>query len=132
MQEQEENLQTLLDLQQNELNALDAVADSIDSRNLAILGANLTLLVYIAQTGFGLAVWQYAVIFAPFLASAAFNLWLIRPSQYYGNTDLSVHPEYLSLIRRDLLLQLISNTQFALDNNARLNRTRIRLCMAAL
>lgn len=132
MQEQHENLQTLLDLQQNELGALDAVADGIDSRNLAILAANITLLIYIGQAGFGFEIWQAAVIMAPFLASAVCNLRLIWPAQYYGNTDVSVHPEYLNMSREELLLQLISNTQFALDNNARLNRQRIRTCMLAL
>lgn len=127
-----DNLQTLLDLQQNELDALDAVANGIDSRNFAILGANITLLIYIGQAGFEFDLWQAVLVMAPFLASAICNLRLIWPAQYYGNTDVSVHPEYLSMDRNELLLQLISNTQFALDSNSRLNRTRIRACMVAL
>jgi|SRR5688572_20646833 len=132
MAEQNENLQTLLGLQQNELNALDAVAGGIDSRNLAILGANITLLIYVGQAGFGFDFWQYVFIITPFLASAAINLRLIWPAQYYGNPDISVHPEYLSMNRADLLLQLISDIQLSLDTNSQLNRKRFGLCMAAL
>lgn len=132
MQHQNENLATLLDLQQNELDAVASVSDSIDSRNLAILGANITLLLYIGQANFGLDLWQYLVLTLPFIISAAVNLRLIWPAQYYGNPDISVHPEYLSMTRTDLLLQLISNTQLALDTNSRLNRQRFGLCLAAL
>lgn len=135
MQEEAENLQTLLDMQQNELSAVASTTDSIEARNLAILGADIAVLIYIGQAGFDLATWQGVVLLTPFIISLGCCLYAIVPSlhsKYVGNIDLAQHPEYLTYARQDLLLQLLSNLQAAIDNNNRLNRRRTIACMVAM
>lgn len=124
MKEQEESLQTLLDTQQNELTAVASVTDSIQASNLAILGANVALLIFIAQANLALPLWQTLLLALPFLISTGCCLFPIS-SNYLGNVDLGKHPEYLTYARGDLLLQLISDTQYAIDHNNRVNYKRM-------
>ena len=131
MQDQNDNLQSLLDIQQNELAAVSAVSDTIDGRNFAVLSANIAVIIFAAQSSFGFDLWQYGVLL-PLVASTLINMSLISLAPYRGNADLSVHPEYLSAPRDELLLQLISDTQAAIETNSKLNGKRQRRCMLAL
>jgi hypothetical protein len=120
------NLQPLLDTQQNELAAQANLSDTIESRNLGILAANIAVLIYVGQSNFILAGWQWLLLLGPFLLSAIANFMLMLPAKYESNADLAEHPEYLTLDPESLVLQLLSDTQTALTHNKMLNQKRMQ------
>ena len=130
------NHQPILDTRQNQLGFVLSAADSIDSKALGILGANIAILIYIAQAGLVLGAPEWAALLAPFIGSLVFNIMAIWPQPYRGNVSVEDRPEYLSMDEEDLLLQLLADTEGAIKENASFNSMRmgwytisIALCM---
>lgn len=118
------NYQPILETRQNQLSFVLSAADGIDGKALGILGANIAVLIFIAQSTLQLTTWE-ATVFIPFVASLVFNIMAIWPQPYRGNVSVEDRPEYLSMDEEDLLLQLLADTEGAIKENAELNRMRI-------
>lgn len=119
------NYQPILDTRQNQLSFVLSAADGIDGKALGILGANIAVLIYIAQAGLELGLPAWAALLAPFVGSLVFNVMAIWPQPYRGNVSVEDRPEYLSMDEEDLLLQLLADTEGAVKENAALNRMRM-------
>jgi hypothetical protein len=116
----------ILDTSQNQLGFELNRSGGIDANALGVLGANIAVLIYIAQAGFMLVAWQWLALLVPFVVSLLFNVMTILwPHPYRGNVSVHDHPEYLSMDEEDLLLQLIANTEGAVKENAQFNQLRL-------
>jgi hypothetical protein len=119
------NYQPILDTRQNQLGFELSSAEGIDGKALGILGSNVAVLIFIAQAGLQMDGWQWALLILPYVASTVFNIMAIWPQPYRGNVSIDAHPEYLSMDEEDLLLQLLADTEGAVNENAALNRMRM-------
>lgn len=122
-------LEVLLTNQQGQLSLTLSNSDSIDAKSLAILGANIAIVIFINQTASGLAGWQYVLLYGSFVLSLALNVFSIWPRRYNGpGIDPRKESLYLAMPRQQLLLQLLSNTQSAAVRNSILNKKRLQAC----
>jgi hypothetical protein len=129
----EQDLDPLLANQQNQLDLLFSEGDSIDGKALAILGANVAIIIFINQTADGLHLWKYFALYGPFALSLLLNLYSIWPRRYNTSGVASEElTDYVNMERGELLLQLLTNTQTAIENNARLNNQRMRACLVSI
>lgn len=128
------NLEPLLNTQQNQLLLTFDNSDSIDTKALAMLATNVALLIFIGQAALQPhALWQLGMAVVPYIASLALNIFAIWPRAYIGaSIDLDNHPEYLGFDQDTLVLQLLSDTKEAIDNNNALNVRRWRYCVVSL
>lgn len=128
------DLEPLLEAQQKHIALLMAESSSTDAKALGIGAANIAVLIFIAQADLSFDNWFiHAALLASFVLSLIFNTLAIIPHRYLGaGADLEKSPEYLSMDRDAIILQLLSNTQTAIRNNDRLNKLRWRYCAAAL
>ena len=118
------NHEPLLETRQNQLGYVLSAGEAIDSKALGVLGANIAVLIFIAQAGLWLDWWQWLLLLVPFAVSLVFDVLAIVPQNYRGNVSVSDHPEYLSMDEEDLLLQLIVDTEAAITENNKLNFMR--------
>lgn len=129
----QQDLQPLLDIQQNQLNLVFSDSNGIDAKALAILGANIAVLIFINQTAPHLTVWKFVALYGPFVLSFLMDVVSMWPREYLSAApDLEKSPGYLSLEPEALLLQLLSNTQAAIQRNTALNTKRLRACSVSL
>jgi|GEM_PF-834461 len=128
------DLSPLLDTQQNQLGLVVSVGDNIDSKALALLAINVTLLIFISQSSLHFtAWWQYALILGPYFASLVLDALAVLPKNYLGaSIDLSAHPEYLVMDSKTLTLQLLADTKKAISHNGRINDLRWRYCLISI
>jgi len=131
---EKQNLQPLLDTQLNQLNLVFSDSDSIDTKALSILGANLALLLFVAQSSATISLnrWQALLLWAPLGISLVLDVIAIWPREYTGAVNLEEHPEYLGMDEETLQLQLLADAQHAIDLNTRLNHRRLRVCVLSL
>jgi hypothetical protein len=129
----EQDLDPLLANQQNQLDLLFSEGDSIDGKALAILGANVAIIIFINQTAHDLHLWKYFLLYGPFTLSLLLDLISIWPRHY---ETAGVEPEeltdYVNMERDQLLLQLLSNTQMAIESNTHINHSRMRACLISI
>jgi hypothetical protein len=119
------NYQPILDTRQNRLSYELSHADSIVANTLGVLAANIAVLIFIAQASLSLVVWQWVLLIAPLVASLVFNIMaMLWAKPYRTNVSMTDHPEYLSMDEEDLLLQLIADTEGAIEENAYYNAIR--------
>jgi len=124
------DLQPLLDVRQNQLSFQLSVSDSLDTKALAILGAVVAVLLYMAQAEIGASWWALTGCVVLYTCSIVLSIAGAWPRHYNGpGIDPANHPEYLSMEAEQLVLQLLADTQQAIDNNKLLNRSRVRLCL---
>ncbi len=130
----EQDLRPLLTLQQNLLTEVTADGDALDNKAMAMAAINITLLIFVAQADLHLHHWwQSALLWLPYGLSIVFNIMTILPKPYIGaSVDLASHPEYLELDKEDLVLQLLSDTQLAIDVNQQINKTYWRYWLTSL
>ncbi len=130
---QKQDLGPLLDVRQNHLSFLLSTSDSLDTKNLALLAINVAVLLFIAQLDDGTALPLLLTILGIFIVSLLINILSITPREYIGaSVDIDEHPEYLSMAEDDLILQLLSDTQYAITHNRKINSTKLYLCLASL
>lgn len=128
-----QDTQPLLENQQKQLGLVIAEGDSIDTKALAILAANVAIVIFINQTTNGQAAWEYLLLYGPFILSLILDVLSVWPRRYRGpGVTTAKLPEYLTLAREQLLLQLLSDTQAAIRHNSKLNRQRLRWCVVSI
>ena len=129
----EQDLDPLLANQQNQLDLVFGEGDSIDSKALAILGANVAIIIFVNQTAHGLALWEYIALYAPFAASLLLDLFSVWPRKYlYAGVPADRLTDYINMDRDELLLQLLSTTQAAIEHNSHINFLRMRACLISI
>jgi hypothetical protein len=131
--EDKENLglETLLENQQHQLGLVFSEGDSVDGKALAILGANVAVIIFISQATSGLPTWQYFLLYGPFVLSLGLDIFSIWPRNYKG-PGVEAISTYVNMEREKLLLKLLSNTQAAILHNSHLNRIRLRTCLYSI
>ena len=118
----EKDLQPLLDTQQNQLNVLLNDASSIDAKALGLLAADIAVLIFIGQAEFNLMWWFWALLLIPFGVSLIYAFLCLQPrSSRGGAVDLKTNPKYMDMPKEQLILQLIADTQYALEFNTKQN-----------
>ncbi len=131
--ENDQDLSPLLGTQQNQLSIVIDDGSSIDTKSLAVAAINVTLLLFAAQAKLTLHRWQVAAYVLPLLASLFCNALGALPKKYIGaSIDLADHPEYLAMGSQQLLLQLIVDTQNAINRNLDINRRFWRYCLVSI
>ncbi len=130
----EYDLQPLLEARQNQLNLVFSDGDSIDTKALALLATNVAILLFIAQVGLRLTSWwQHGLLIVPFFISLIFNGFAVWPRKYIGTSgNPDTYPKYLNMDKETLLLQLLADTQFAINTNSLINALRWRYCFGSL
>ncbi len=128
------DLEPLLTAQQNHLASLTTESSSTDAKALGIAAANVAILIFIAQAHLSFSSWfVHAALLVPYALSLVFNLVAILPYSYIGaGVNLESSPSYLSMDRRELVAQLLTNTQVAITHNNKLNRRRWQYCAISL
>lgn len=127
------DLQPLLNINQNQLNLEFSTSDSIDNKALAILAANMTLLIFMTQANLVMRWWGYVFCLGSYLVSLSLDIAAAWPREYSGaGVDVTKHTKYLGMDGNDLVLQLIADTQSAINDNRQINRLRLRLCVGSI
>ncbi len=127
------DLQPLLDTQQNQLNLVFSTSDGIDAKALAILAANIAILIFIDQASLHVALWQTVVLYAPLLLSLIFDVVSMWPQDYLGAAaNLDESQNYLQMESEALILQLLADTQAAIRHNTSINKMRLEYCFASI
>jgi hypothetical protein len=128
-----QDLQPLLDVQQNQLSFQLSVSDTTDTKALALLATDVAILLFVAQDNLHLHWWGWLLSIAPYLLSILLGAIAIWPRNYSGaGVTLDDHPEYLSLESGDLVLQLLADTQEAINTNKLLNAHKLRFFTASI
>ena len=128
-----QNLEPLLNAQQNQLSLVLGDSNSIDAKALAILGANIAILIFVRQTNLDLPIWQLLVLYGPFGLSFVLDIISIWPRRYLGAVArLAESDEYLSMDDETLVLQLLADTEASITHNEKLNHQRLRYCLASI
>lgn len=130
---QDSDLEPLLTNQQNQLGLIFSDSDSIDGKALAILGANIAIIIFVNQTAPHLELWKGLAVYGPFGLSLLLDVVSIWPRKYRGpGASPGKFQQYLNMRRNELLLQLLSDTQAAITHNSRLNRQRLKACLLSI
>jgi hypothetical protein len=128
-----QDFRPLLDVRQHQLAVIFSDSDAVDTKALAILGANVAILLFIDQAALNLVVWQFVAVYAPFVLSLGMDVLSIWPRRYKGaSVAIADHPEYLNLGAQELVLQLLGDTEYAIHYNRALNQQRLRACLASI
>jgi hypothetical protein len=126
------DLSPLLGARQNQLSLEVSAGDAIDAKALGLLGSNIAILIFTAQSALNTHVLSLLVV-ALFLASSVFNVMAIWPRKYSGaSVSVFDHPEYLTLTSNALVKQLLADTEAAIGHNKGLNRLRLQCCAISL
>lgn len=127
------DLQPLLDVRQNQLTIIFGESNSIDTKALALIATNVAILIFIAQVSLSITHWWVNVVLVgSYIASTSLGIYASWPFPYKGpGINLGEHPEYLELDSQSLLLQLISDTEQAIERDKQLNHRRWRAVLAS-
>lgn len=126
------DLQPLLDTQQNKLSLIMNVGASIDAKALGLFAAIITVLIFAAQMQFNLAWYVWVLLLGGLLVGLAFTVLALYPRQYiWIGADLEKHPEYYAMPSETLVLQLLADVQYAIEQNGAYNQQRWQYCVIA-
>lgn len=126
------DLQPLLDAQQTKLDIIMNVGAGIDAKALGLFAAIITVLIFIAQSNLALAGYVWALLLAPLFVALGFTVLALYPRQYIlTSADLDKHPEFYAMPKEALILQLLADTQYAIEKNGAYNQQRWRYCVVA-
>ena len=129
---EEFDLQPLLDTQQTKLDIIMNVGASIDAKALGLFAAIITVLIFIAQTNLTLMWVVWALLLVPLFVALGFTVLALYPRQYVGTSaGLDKHPEFYAMPKEVLILQLLADTQYAIEQNGAYNKRRWKYCAAA-
>ena len=107
-----------LDAAQNQLGLTFSASDSLDTKALAMLGFVVALFIFALQSEMHNSLWLLGPMFLMFGATAVLAILTIWPRKYVGSmVSLERHPEYLRFTKDQLVLQLLADTQEAIDTN---------------
>lgn len=127
-----QDLKPLLSIRQNQLSLTFSASDTLDNKNLGLLAVNVALLIFAAQLNGQTNPWGLLLASALFIASFLCNVVAVWSRDYIGNVDLNKHPEYLSMEPKQLVLQLLADTEAAINVNSYFNEVKWKLCAASL
>src|SRR6185503_343859 len=90
------NLEPLLDAQQEHFAMTIAESSNTDAKALGIGGANIAILIFIAQLHIDFSSWlMHTALLLPFVISLVLNTLAIWPRNYLGpGVDIDAAPEY--------------------------------------
>ncbi|HEU5188024.1 MAG TPA: hypothetical protein VFT87_06010 [Candidatus Saccharimonadales bacterium] len=126
------DLQPLLDAQQNKLGIIMNVGASIDSKALGLFGAIVAVLIFIAQLNLNIEWFVWVVLLGSLFLALGLTVVALYPRQYVSTSaDLEKHPEFYAMPTEVLILQLLADTQYAIEQNGTYNRQRWRSCVGA-
>lgn len=121
----DQDFQPLLEAQQQQLGLTFTASDTLDMKALALLAANIAIIIYSLQSLSGVPWWLLVPMYFSFAASIASNFKGFWPRNYTGpGVNLQKHPEYLIAEKQELLLQLISDTTQAINLNMAANNNK--------
>ena len=127
------DLTPFLDARQNQLQLEVSAGDSIDTKALGVLAADLALLIFVAQSGLSLHSAQVIALLIAFIISLVITIIAIWPRTYAGaSTNMFDHPEYLTWRNSRLVKQLISDTEIAIIKNKSINHLRWIFCATSI
>jgi hypothetical protein len=130
------DLQPALDAAQNQLGLTISASDSLNSTSLAILAADVALAIFALQSEMHNQWWLLVPLFISLLFSVYLTLKIIWPGksgEYAGAiVDITEHQSYLTLPTDELVLQLLVDTQAAINYNNEQNAVKTRNCIAAI
>ncbi len=128
-----ENLQPVLSAAQKQLGLTFSASDSLDTKALGVLGFNLAVLIFSLQSETHNQWWLLVPLFLFFGLSLLCAIMVFWPSDYLGAVvNIKEHEEYLSMPNDKLLLQLLADTQEAIDLNNAQNGAKSTLCTTAI
>lgn len=117
----EVDLEPLLTTQQNHLALLYAQSDSIDSRALGLIASIIAVMIFIGQAALELVWWQWLLLLFPYVVSLMSAVVCLRPQPYVGvAVDLKRKPQYSTMSKTNLILQLLADTEYAITHNVKL------------
>lgn len=129
-QDDDINLQPLLDAQQNKLGIIMSVGASIDAKALGLFGAIVALLIFVAQVPITLEWFVWAGLLGLLFFALGCTVVALYPREYVlTSADLEKHPEFYAMPSEALILQLLSDTQYAIEKNSQYNQARWRYCV---
>lgn len=128
-----QNLQPLLDAAQNQLGLTFSTSDALDAKLLGIIGFDVAIAIFALQSEMNQTLWLLLPTLGLFLASLLIGMYAVRPKEYVGAlVNIHEHPDYLQMEEEALQMQLLVNTQAAIECNTVFNITKTRLCGIAL
>lgn len=123
-----QNFQPALDAAQNQLGLTFSASDSLDTKAIAVLGANIALAIFALQADI-----DVLVLYLLFLVSSSMTIYVFWPRDYIGAiVDIEKHPEYLETDEEGLVLQLLADTQEAVAINSKLNVKKSWSCIGSI
>jgi hypothetical protein len=126
------DLTAFLDARQNQLALEVGGGDAIDAKALGLLGSNIAILIFTAQSSLHNSVWLISLIVL-LLTSSFFDVLTTWPREYSGASVSALdHPEYLTYDTQALVSQLIADTEAAIAKNKKLNKKRLSFIATSL
>lgn len=126
------NLTPFLDARQNQLCLEVSGGDAIDAKSLGLLGSNIAILIFTAQSSLHASAWV-VVLMVLLVASSLLDVIALWPRKYSGaSVSAFDHPDYLSYDDDTLIRQLIADTEEAITKNNHLNAHRLKYVGASL
>lgn len=126
------DLQPLLDTQQNKLGIIMNVGASIDAKALGLFGAIVAILIFIAQLQLVAQWFVWLILLGPLFIALIYTVLALYPRQYIlTGADLEKHPEFYAMPSEILTLQLLADTQYAIEQNGAFNQRRWQYCVGA-
>src|SRR5688572_2417347 len=124
-----QNLQSLLDVRQHQLDFIFNSGESLNNKALAVLGFDSAALVFIVQSLNGLSWWAIMLPAAFFLLSLLCAARVMWPTAYQGaGVDPQQYAAYLELSEEELHLQLLADTEVSIRYNTKLNAAKLKYC----
>jgi len=130
---EKQNLQPLLDAAQNQLGLTFSTSDALDAKLLGIIGFDIAIAIFALQSEMSQTLWLLLPTLGFLLVSLLVGIYAIQPKEYVGAlVNIHEHPDYLQMEEEALQMQLLVNTQLAIEFNTSFNNAKTRLCSTAL
>jgi hypothetical protein len=130
---EDQDLQPLLDTLQNQLSIIFSESNSIDTKALALIGTSVAILLFAEQASLSIShFWLGTLMIGSYIISVLLSIIALWNWPYVGAAiKMDSHPEYLDFDSDSLLLQLIADSEYAIDRNQQLNRRRWHLVLTS-
>lgn len=130
---QKRNLQPLLDARQQHLGLLFGASDAFDAKALGIIGFSAAVLIFGLESALKNPWWLWSLLLLFFITSIIIAILVIWPRSYAGaSVDIERYPHYLAMSEEQLVLQLLADTQEAIEINQPLNERKSFFCTASI
>jgi len=132
----DQDLKPLLDARQNHLSIGFDESNAIDTKAIALSGFGVAILIFAAQSSLKIHGWWLGgLMVGSLIISVVLGILIVGPWpawDYVGAAvNLADHPEYLEMDAESLVLQLLADTELAIEKNQATNRLRWRILAAS-